>query len=102
MRGSRRDVGTGSGGGGYEVLLARQGEDAMKQLARDDVDAVVSDVKMHGMDGLELTRRIRKLPGMAQLPVVLVTNLASEEDRREGMRAGASVMSLISSRSRHR
>lgn len=74
---------------GYRVLLSGDGEEALELLQSRPVDAVVSDVRMPRMDGLELTRRIRRLPGMERLPVLLVTSLDSSEDRAEGMRAGA-------------
>ena len=74
---------------GYRVLLAGDGEEALELLQQRHVDAVISDVRMPRMDGLELTRRIRRMPGCEETPILLVTSLASEEDRREGLEAGA-------------
>ncbi len=51
--------------------------------------AVLSDIRMPRMNGLEMTRRIRVQPDLAELPVLLVTSMSSEDDRREGLRSGA-------------
>jgi two-component system, chemotaxis family, sensor kinase CheA len=75
--------------GGYEVLLAADGQEALEILAQRRVDAIISDVRMPRLDGLELTRRVRRLEGHETTPLLLVTSLGSEEDRREGLVAGA-------------
>ena len=74
---------------GYLVQPAVDGLDAWSRLGTQVFDAVVSDVQMPGLDGCQLTMRIRSSPALARLPVVLVTTLASEEDRRRGLEAGA-------------
>lgn len=76
-------------GAGYRVILSGDGEEALELLHQRRVDAVISDVRMPRMDGLELTRRIRRLAGHAETPILLVTSLASDADRREGLVAGA-------------
>jgi two-component system chemotaxis sensor kinase CheA len=74
---------------GYTVLLAPDGARAWQMLADHDVDAVVSDVDMPRMDGIALCRAIRASESLGDLPVILVTSLHSEEDRRRGLEAGA-------------
>jgi two-component system, chemotaxis family, sensor kinase CheA len=74
---------------GYHVLLAGNGEEALDLIARQGTDAVICDVRMPRMDGLELTRRLRAQTGREELPVVLVSSLSSEDDRLEGLRVGA-------------
>jgi two-component system, chemotaxis family, sensor kinase CheA len=74
---------------GYEVITAVDGEDAWRRLEQDAADAVIADVEMPRMDGFALCRRIRASPRLAGLPIVLVTGLASDEDRARGMEAGA-------------
>ncbi|MHB8835878.1 MAG: hybrid sensor histidine kinase/response regulator [Candidatus Methylomirabilia bacterium] len=74
---------------GYEVTLAVDGVDALEKLANGSFDLVVSDVEMPRMDGFEFTRRVRRDEAHRELPVVLVTSLASEEDKRAGVEAGA-------------
>jgi two-component system chemotaxis sensor kinase CheA len=77
-------------GAGYEVVVAPDGEQALALLGQQGADAVVSDVEMPGLDGFELARAIRQSPRFARLPVVLLTALAGDQDRRRGLEAGAS------------
>ncbi|MFH1138978.1 MAG: hybrid sensor histidine kinase/response regulator [Pseudomonadota bacterium] len=75
---------------GYTVVTAVDGQDALDKLSADENFAgVVSDVQMPNLDGLELTERIRAIPAFKELPVILVTSLAADEDRRRGLDAGA-------------
>jgi two-component system, chemotaxis family, sensor kinase CheA len=74
---------------GYRVRTAGDGRSALTALAGHQVDLVVTDVDMPDCDGLELTRAIRAEPGLAGLPVVVVTSKAADADRRLAMEAGA-------------
>ncbi|PMB01232.1 hybrid sensor histidine kinase/response regulator [Fischerella thermalis CCMEE 5268] len=74
---------------GYEVTAAEDGEDGFNKLQADTFAAVISDVQMPNLDGLGLTTKIRQLPEYKDLPVILVTTLASEEHKRKGVEAGA-------------
>ncbi|PSN76591.1 hypothetical protein C8B47_26485, partial [filamentous cyanobacterium CCP4] len=74
---------------GYEVVTAVDGMDGFKKLQSRPFDAVVSDVQMPNLDGLGLTQRIRQHREYNEIPVVLVTTLASDDDRRRGAEAGA-------------
>ncbi|MDO8208575.1 MAG: hybrid sensor histidine kinase/response regulator [Gallionella sp.] len=76
-------------GAGYEVVTAVDGVDAYNQLSTRSFDAVVSDIMMPNMTGLGLTEKIRANKKYAELPIILVTSLASEEDQRRGLEAGA-------------
>jgi CheY-like chemotaxis protein len=73
----------GADGGGAAA------EEAWEQVARGGIDLVVSDIQMPRLDGLGLTRRIKADPDRRGLPVILVTSLGAEEDRRAGLLAGA-------------
>jgi len=75
--------------GGYEVVATVDGVDALNTLGGRTFAAVVSDIMMPNMDGLTLTARIRAEPRYKELPVILVTSLASNEDKRRGLDAGA-------------
>ncbi len=77
-------------GAGYEVVTAVDGLDALNKLAARRFDAVVSDILMPNMDGLTLTARIRQDKRFKDIPVILVTTLASDEDKKKGLDAGAS------------
>jgi two-component system chemotaxis sensor kinase CheA len=74
---------------GYDVTSAVDGADALDKLRAQPYDLVVSDVEMPRVDGFQLTARIRSDLAMHELPVVLITSLASEEHRRRGLEAGA-------------
>jgi two-component system chemotaxis sensor kinase CheA len=71
------------------VTAAVDGEDGFKKLKAGTFKAVVSDVQMPHLDGLGLTARIRQFREYQDLPVILVTTLASEEDKHQGTQAGA-------------
>lgn len=74
---------------GYEVVAAVNGVDALQMLSSRTFDAVVSDVQMPLMDGLTLTERIRREPKYTELPIILVTSLATDNDKRRGIEVGA-------------
>jgi two-component system chemotaxis sensor kinase CheA len=74
---------------GYEVVTAVDGLDGFNKLKTRSFDAVVSDIQMPNLDGLGLTAKIRQLKEYRELPIVLVTSLASDEDKRRGAEAGA-------------
>lgn len=76
-------------GAGYEVVAAGDGAEAWHLLQGEAFSLVVSDVQMPNMDGVTLTQTIRQSAALARLPVVLVTALGSDEDRRRGLEAGA-------------
>lgn len=73
----------------YEVVTAVDGIDALNLLGSRSFAAVVTDIMMPNMDGLALTARIRAEPRHRDLPVILVTSLASDADKRRGLDAGA-------------
>ena len=66
---------------------AVNGEEALMILSRDPVDVVVLDVRMPGMDGIEVLRKIKK--GYPLIEVVMLTGHASMEVAIEGMEIGA-------------
>jgi chemotaxis protein histidine kinase CheA len=74
---------------GYQVTVAVCGEDALARLAVQEFDLMVSDVEMPGMNGFELTARVRQMETTSDLPVIIVTSLASDADRRRGIEVGA-------------
>ncbi|MCL2930976.1 MAG: hybrid sensor histidine kinase/response regulator [Trichodesmium sp. MAG_R03] len=74
---------------GYEVITAVDGLDAFNKLHTCSFDAVVSDIQMPNMDGLSLTVKIRENKNYSELPIILVTSLASNEDKQKGAEVGA-------------
>jgi len=76
-------------GAGYEVVTAVDGLDALNKLKTRYFDALISDIQMPNLDGLGLTVKIREQKEYSELPIILVTSLASDEDRKRGADAGA-------------
>lgn len=74
---------------GYNVEVAVDGVEAWDKLRQRQFDLLLSDIEMPGMDGLELTRRIRTDPLRRGLPIVLVTSRGRERDIQAGAAAGA-------------
>ena len=74
---------------GYDVVVAVDGLDGYQKLLINEIDAVVSDVEMPNLDGLSLTEKIRAEKKYLSLPVVLVTSLSSEEQKKRGLESGA-------------
>lgn len=73
---------------GYEVRTASSGEEALKILAEQDLDLVLLDIVMPGMDGYEVCRSIRERPETAFLPVVMVT-ASGDEQKVKALESGA-------------
>ena len=73
---------------GYEIIKAVSGEEALEKLARNQIDLILLDVMMPGMDGFEVTRRIRQDKKTKLMPIILVTALKETEDRIKGIQAG--------------
>jgi two-component system chemotaxis sensor kinase CheA len=74
---------------GYEVRAVGDGTEAWNVLQEGGIDAVVSDVYMAGLDGFELTARLRSDERLRHLPVVLVTSKDSRSHRLRGVEVGA-------------
>lgn len=73
---------------GYEVFTASQGEDGLKEFARNQIDLVLLDLKMPGMDGLSVLRQLRQRS--AQIPILLMTAYATVATAVEALKIGAS------------
>lgn len=72
----------------YEVITASNGNDAFKKVKEDKPDAVLLDILMPGIDGLELLRMIRKAD--EKLPIYIITAFSTEERFKMANKFGAS------------
>ena len=74
----------------YEVLSARSGQDALREVLRHDFAVILLDVNMPGMDGFETAEAIHQRPRSADIPIIFVTAfLADEIDRLKAYQRGA-------------
>lgn len=72
---------------GYSVHVADNGEEALEVVESDTPDVVVLDLKMPGLDGIEVLKRIKI--NYPQIAILLLTGYGSMEEGRKGMRYGA-------------
>ena len=74
---------------GYRVETAVSGEDAMEKVLLSRFDLVITDVEMPGIDGFQLTRNLRCTEGYRETPVIVVSSLSRDEDKRQALESGA-------------
>lgn len=74
---------------GHELLLAPDGVAGLELIERERPDAVLTDVTMPRMGGLELADEIRSRPALAHIPIVFLSASAQRAHREEGYRHGA-------------
>jgi len=74
---------------GYEVDLAENGMEALEKIEKKDYAILMVDIEMPGMDGFELTRKVRAIPKTKRTPIIIVSTRSGEEDKRKGIEVGA-------------
>ncbi|HEX9242495.1 MAG TPA: ATP-binding protein [Anaeromyxobacter sp.] len=74
---------------GHEVDEAVDGEDGWQKLQNGAYHALLTDVQMPVLDGIDLTRRVKATPRFVKLPIVILSSLSAPEERRRGVDAGA-------------
>jgi two-component system chemotaxis response regulator CheY len=75
--------------GGFEVIEAEHGQDALDKLKGATVDLVITDLNMPVMDGITLIQNIRKQPAMKSKPILMLTTEGLATKKEEGKAAGA-------------
>jgi DNA-binding NarL/FixJ family response regulator len=78
-------------GESFEITTARSGREALVAVAQSLPDLIVSDVRMPGMDGFQLARKLRASTHSALVPIVFLTAKDETEDRIEGFQSGVDV-----------
>lgn len=73
----------------HEVVTAADGEEGVEKAGAESPDLILMDVVMPGLNGFQATRKIRRNPATAEIPVIFVTTKDQETDRIWGMRQGA-------------
>lgn len=74
---------------GYDVVEARDGEEALRLALEHVPDLAVLDVMMPKLDGYELTRRLRAEEPTSRMPIIILTARTQEADVSQGFEAGA-------------
>jgi DNA-binding response OmpR family regulator len=74
---------------GYDMVLARSGEEALELLAVESVDCILLDLVMVGLDGWETCRRIKSAPTVRDIPLIMLTAVEDRATMLEGLSAGA-------------
>jgi len=75
--------------GGFQVIEAVDGVDALAKMNGREVNLFLTDLNMPNMDGLEFTRQVRAIPQYKFVPIVLLTTESNPEKKQQGKAAGA-------------
>jgi len=73
---------------GYEVVTAENGLDAMEKLGTENINLVVTDMNMPYMDGIEPTKHLRADDSWKDLPILMVTTEADDDERKKAYETG--------------
>lgn len=73
---------------GYDVVTAGDAQGALAELDAHPPDVILMDLQLPGIDGLELTRRIKSDPATARIAIIAVTAYAMKGDREKALEAG--------------
>ncbi len=75
---------------GFQVGIARSGEEALVQLSRLQPDVVLLDVMLPGIDGFDVLQHIRQTPHLQHIAVIMLTAKGRDVEMTKGMALGAS------------
>jgi chemosensory pili system protein ChpA (sensor histidine kinase/response regulator) len=76
---------------GYDVMVAKDGIDAVEQLRTRIPDLMLVDIEMPRMDGYELTGRVRGDPTLKHIPIIMITSRAGEKHRNRALDLGVNI-----------
>ncbi|HEV3273290.1 MAG TPA: response regulator [Candidatus Dormibacteraeota bacterium] len=74
---------------GYTVVIGRDGEEGLRMAADEAPDFIYLDLRLPGLDGLEVLERLRAQPSTTHIPVIILTNYGEPELRERGLKLGA-------------
>jgi DNA-binding response OmpR family regulator len=74
---------------GFQIAIAKSGEDALDQLNTIDPNLILLDVILPGIDGFETCDRIKSNPKTDEIPIIFMTSVANAEDKVKGLHLGA-------------
>ncbi len=73
---------------GYSVLIAADGESGLEMAERELPEVIISDIKMPGLDGYELIKKVREIPQLATVPAIALTGFGMEKDVEKALETG--------------
>jgi DNA-binding response OmpR family regulator len=74
---------------GYTVVIGRDGEEGLRMASDEAPDFIYLDLRLPGLDGLEVLERLRAQPSTSHIPVIILTNYGEPELRERGLKLGA-------------
>ena len=74
---------------GYETSEAVDGEEGIKKIKEEKPDLILLDLILPGIDGFEVLSKMREDPSLAQIPVIILSNLGQKDDVEKGLKMGA-------------
>jgi two-component system chemotaxis response regulator CheY len=74
---------------GFEVVEAVDGKDGLDKASGGKFDMIITDLNMPNMDGIQMISAVRKLPGCAFIPILMLTTESQAEKKDAGRKAGA-------------
>ncbi|MDF1550074.1 MAG: response regulator [Bacteroidales bacterium] len=74
---------------GYEVIIAIDGQDAIKHFDGKVIDLLLTDLHMPNMNGIELIREVRKIDAYSRIPILFLTTESQRDKKIEAKDAGA-------------
>jgi two-component system chemotaxis response regulator CheY len=76
---------------GFGCVTAADGIEGLEKATAEKFQIILTDVNMQGMDGYEFTRRLRQNPDYDEVPIIIVSTEAKEQDKQKGFSAGANL-----------
>ena len=77
---------------GYDIIEAESGNAGVEKAFLEMPDLIIMDLKMHGIDGIEATRRLKSNPSTQEIPIIVSTAWIAESSMKKVLAAGAAVV----------
>lgn len=74
---------------GYDVILARSGEEGVEKAHAEQPDIILMDLRMPGIGGIEAVKRLKHDSAVSQIPVIVISAWTTRRNREEALEAGA-------------